>query len=64
MKGVQKINRGKTFNELISYLLKSASHHKSAPYVIGGNVIESFAEALIAEFNTTKLLRSDDIKSV
>lgn len=61
---MQKIKRGKSFNGLISYLLKSASHHKSAPYVIGGNVIESSAEALSAEFNTTKLLRSDVSKPV
>jgi hypothetical protein len=53
MKGMQKIKRGKTFNA-ISYLLKPASHHKSDPYVVGGNVIESFAEALSAEFNATK----------
>lgn len=64
MKGMQKIKRGKTFNGLISYLLKPASHHKSDPYVIGGNVIESFAEALSAEFNATKLLRSDVSKPV
>ncbi|EKM7654156.1 relaxase/mobilization nuclease domain-containing protein [Salmonella enterica] len=64
MKGMQKIKRGKTFNGLISYLLKPASHHKSNPYVIGGNVIESFAEALSAEFNATKLLRSDVSKPV
>lgn len=61
---MQKIKRGKTFNGLISYLLKPASHHKSEPYVVGGNVIESFAEALSAEFNATKLLRSDVIKPV
>jgi hypothetical protein len=53
--GMQKIKRGKTFNGLISYLLKPASHHKSDPYVIGGNVMESFAEALSAEFNTKAL---------
>ncbi|ELO5094447.1 relaxase/mobilization nuclease domain-containing protein [Escherichia coli] len=64
MKGMQKIKRGKIFNGLISYLLKPASHHKSEPYVVGGNVIESFAEALSAEFNTTKLLRSDVSKPV
>ncbi|EGC2151673.1 TPA: relaxase/mobilization nuclease domain-containing protein [Serratia marcescens] len=64
MKGMQKIKRGKTFNGLISYLLKPASHHKSDPYVVGGNVIESFAEALSAEFNTTKLLRPDISKPV
>ncbi|EEV5716011.1 relaxase/mobilization nuclease domain-containing protein [Escherichia coli] len=64
MKGMQKIKRGKTFNGLISYLLKPASHHKSDPYVVGGNVIESFAEALSAEFNATKLLRSDVSKPV
>lgn len=64
MKGMQKIKRGKTFNGLISYLLKPASHHKSDPYVVGGNVIESFAEALSAEFNATKLLRSDVCKPV
>lgn len=64
MKGMQKIKRGKAFNGLISYLLKPASHHKSDPYVVGGNVIESFAEALSAEFNATKLLRSDVSKPV
>ncbi|WP_323065382.1 relaxase/mobilization nuclease domain-containing protein [Klebsiella variicola] len=64
MKGMQKIKRGKTFNCLISYLLKPASHHMSDPYVVGGNVIESFAEALSAEFNATKLLRSDISKPV
>lgn len=61
---MQKIKRGKTFNGLISYLLKPASHHKSDPYLVGGNVIESFAEALSAEFNATKLLRSDVSKPV
>ncbi|HBQ8780615.1 TPA: relaxase/mobilization nuclease domain-containing protein [Klebsiella quasipneumoniae] len=64
MKGMQKIKRGKTFNGLISYLLKPASHHKSNPYVVGGNVIESFADTLSAEFNATKLLRSDVSKPV
>ncbi|ENU0191248.1 relaxase/mobilization nuclease domain-containing protein [Klebsiella oxytoca] len=64
MKGMQKIKRGKTFNGLISYLLKPASHHKSDPSVVGGNVIESFAEALSAEFNATKLLRYDVSKPV
>ncbi|HHK7934364.1 relaxase [Serratia marcescens] len=64
MKGMQKIKRGKTFNGLISYLLKPASHHKSVPYVIGGNVIESFAEALSAEFNATKIQRPDVNKPV
>lgn len=64
MKGMQKIKRGKTFNGLISYLLKPASHHKLDPSVVGGNVIESFAEALSAEFNATKLLRSDVSKPV
>ncbi|ELK1124681.1 relaxase/mobilization nuclease domain-containing protein [Escherichia coli] len=64
MKGMQKIKRGKAFNGLISYLLKPASHHKSDPYVVGGNVIESFAEALSAEFNATKFLRSDVSKPV
>lgn len=64
MKGMQKIKRGKTFNGLISYLLKPASHHMSDPYVVGGNVIESFAEALSAEFNATKFLRSDVSKPV
>ncbi|WP_337046773.1 relaxase/mobilization nuclease domain-containing protein [Serratia nevei] len=64
MKGMQKIKRGKTFNGLISYLLKPASHHKSDPSVVGGNTIESFAEALSAEFNATKFLRSDVSKPV
>lgn len=64
MKGMQKIKRGKTFNGLISYLLKPASHHKSDPSVVGGNTIEIFAEALSAEFNATKLLRPDVSKPV
>ncbi|WP_240153418.1 relaxase/mobilization nuclease domain-containing protein [Erwinia amylovora] len=64
MKGMQKIKRGKSFNGLISYLLKPASHRKSDPSVVGGNVIESFAEALCTEFNTTKLLRPDVNKPV
>ncbi len=54
MKGMQKIKRGKSFAGVVLYALRSASHHKVAPVVIGGNMIGSFAKELIAEFDATK----------
>ncbi|EAM6170328.1 relaxase [Salmonella enterica] len=64
MKGMQKIKRGKSFAGVVLYALRSASHHKVAPVVIGGNMIGSFAKELIAEFDATKTLRSDVAKPV
>ncbi len=39
MKGMQKIKRGKSFSGVVLYALKSASHHKQVPSVIGGNMM-------------------------
>ncbi|HDL7858695.1 TPA: relaxase/mobilization nuclease domain-containing protein, partial [Yersinia enterocolitica] len=64
MKGMQKIKRGKNFSGVVQYALKPGAHHKSDPTVIGGNMMGSFAEALIAEFNTTKKLRPEVEKAV
>lgn len=64
MKGMQKIKRGKSFAGVVLYALRSASHHKVAPVIIGGNIIGSFAKELIAEFDATKTLRSDVAKPV
>lgn len=64
MKGMQKIRRGKSFVGVVLYALKQASHHKQVPSVIGGNMMGSFAEDLIAEFNTSKQLRPDIAKPV
>ncbi|MGF6565620.1 relaxase/mobilization nuclease domain-containing protein [Kosakonia cowanii] len=64
MKGMQKIKRGKSFAGVVLYALRSASHHKVAPIVIGGNMMGSFAKELIAEFDATKTLRSDVAKPV
>ncbi|ELH8610923.1 relaxase/mobilization nuclease domain-containing protein [Enterobacter asburiae] len=64
MKGMQKIKRGKSFAGVVLYALRSASHHKVAPVVIGGNMMGSFAKELVAEFDATKTLRSDVAKPV
>lgn len=64
MKGMQKIKRGKSFAGVVLYALRSASHHKVAPVVIGGNMMGSFAKELVAEFDATKRLRSDVAKPV
>ncbi|EKR7167861.1 relaxase/mobilization nuclease domain-containing protein [Escherichia coli] len=64
MKGMQKIKRGMSFAGVVLYALRSASHHKVAPVVIGGNMMGSFAKELIAEFDATKTLRSDVAKPV
>ncbi|EHC4423458.1 relaxase/mobilization nuclease domain-containing protein [Escherichia coli] len=64
MKGMQNIKRGKCFAGVMLYALRSASHHKVAPVVIGGNMMGSFAKELIAEFDATKTLRSDVAKPV
>lgn len=64
MKGMQKIKRGKNFAGVVFYALRPASHHKTSPSVIGGNMDGSNAGELIAEFNSTKALRPDLAKPV
>ncbi|MBN3192181.1 relaxase/mobilization nuclease domain-containing protein [Pectobacterium brasiliense] len=64
MKGMQKIRRGKSFAGVVLYALRSGSHHKCTPNVIGGNMIGDAAGDLIAEFDTTKTLRPDVAKPV
>lgn len=64
MKGMQKIKRGKNFAGVVFYALRPASHHKTPPSVIGGNMDGSNAGELIAEFNATKALRPDVAKPV
>ncbi|CAH6015391.1 relaxase/mobilization nuclease domain-containing protein [Citrobacter koseri] len=64
MKGMQKIKRGKNFAGIMFYTLRPASHHKTPPLVIGGNMDGSDAGDLIAEFDATKTLRPDVAKPV
>lgn len=64
MKGMQKIKRGKNFAGVVFYALRPASHHKTSPSVIGGNMDGSNAGELIAEFNSTIALRPDLAKHV
>ncbi|EAR9947408.1 relaxase/mobilization nuclease domain-containing protein [Salmonella enterica] len=64
MKGMQKIKRGKNFAGVVFYALRPASHHKTPPSVIGGNMDGSNAGELIAEFNATKALRPGLAKPV
>ncbi|HED5889427.1 TPA: relaxase/mobilization nuclease domain-containing protein, partial [Salmonella enterica] len=64
MKGMRKIKRGKNFAGVVQYALKPGSHHKSAPIVIGGNMLSGSALELISEFNGTKQLRPDVQKPV
>ncbi len=64
MKGMQKIRRGKSFAGVVLYALKPGSHHRCTPYVIGGNMMGDAERDLIAEFNTTKMLRPDVVKTV
>lgn len=64
MKGMQKIKRGKQFAGVVLYSLKSGSHHKITPYIIGGNMAGSSVAALISEFESSKQLRPDVAKPV
>jgi hypothetical protein len=64
VKGMQKIKRGKQFAGVVLYSLKSGSHHKITPYIIGGNMTGSTAAELISEFEGTRLLRPDVAKPV
>ena len=56
---MQKIKRGKQFAGVVLYSLKSGSHHKITPYVIGGNMTGSSVAGLISEFESSKQLRPD-----
>ena len=64
MKGMQKMKRGKQFAGVVLYSLKSGSHHKITPYVIGGNMTGSSVAELISEFESSKQLRPDVAKPV
>ncbi|EJN8570897.1 relaxase/mobilization nuclease domain-containing protein, partial [Escherichia coli] len=48
----------------VLYSLKSGSHHKITPYIIGGNMTGSTAAELISEFEGTRLLRPGVAKPV
>lgn len=61
---MQKIKRGKQFAGVVLYSLKSGSHHKITPYIIGGNMTGSTAAELISEFEGTRLLRPGVAKPV
>lgn len=62
MKGMQRIKRHKSFVNVVKYVLKPGSHHKSDPVVIGGNMTSDCANELIAEFEMASKLRSDIAK--
>lgn len=64
MKGMQKIKRGKQFTGVVVYALEPASHHKTDPRVIGGNMAGNNIVDLIREFGQTKILRPDIKKPV
>ncbi|EGO4651753.1 relaxase/mobilization nuclease domain-containing protein [Escherichia coli] len=62
MKGMQRIKRHKNFINVVKYVLKPGSHHRSDPVVIGGNMTGDCANELIAEFDTASRLRTDIAK--
>ncbi|WP_241183250.1 relaxase/mobilization nuclease domain-containing protein [Klebsiella michiganensis] len=62
MKGMQRIKRHKNFINVVKYVLKPSSHHRSDPVVIGGNMTGDCANELIAEFDTASRLRTDIAK--
>ncbi|MEN4697201.1 relaxase/mobilization nuclease domain-containing protein [Pantoea agglomerans] len=64
MKGMQKIRRGKCFRGIVSYAFAPAPHHKTAPVIIGGNMIGLSVDEVTAEFMRTLKLRSDVQKPV
>lgn len=64
MKGMQKIKRGKHFTGVVIYALEPASHHKTDPKVVGGNMAGNHIVDLIREFGQTKILRPDIKKPV
>nr|WP_255473738.1 relaxase/mobilization nuclease domain-containing protein [Pantoea sp. paga] len=64
MKGMQKIRRGRCFRGVVSYALAPASHHKTAPVIIGGNMIGLSVDEVTVEFMRTQKLRPDVQKPV
>ncbi|EPD0902656.1 relaxase/mobilization nuclease domain-containing protein [Yersinia enterocolitica] len=62
MKGMQRIKRHKSFVNVVKYVLKPGSHHKSDPRVLGGNMTGDCSQDLIVEFNTASKLRNDIAK--
>lgn len=64
MKGMQKIRKGKCFKGIVSYALAPAPHHKTAPVIIGGNMIGLSVDEVTVEFMRTQQLRSDVQKPV
>ncbi|WP_370585637.1 relaxase/mobilization nuclease domain-containing protein [Pantoea sp. S61] len=64
MKGMQKIRRGRCFRGVVSYALAPASHHKTAPVIIGGNMIGLSVDEMTVEFIRTQKLRQDVQKPV
>lgn len=64
VKGMQKIRRGKCFKGVVSYALAPAPHHKTAPMIIGGNMIGLSVDEVTVEFMRTQKLRSDVQKPV
>ncbi|WP_109706885.1 relaxase/mobilization nuclease domain-containing protein [Pantoea ananatis] len=61
---MQKIRRGKCFKGVISYALAPASHHKTMPVIIGGNMIGSSVDEVTVEFMRTQKIRPDVQKPV
>ena len=59
---MQRIKRHKNFINVVKYVLKPGSHHRSDPVVIGGNMTGDCANELIAEFDTASRLRTDIAK--
>lgn len=64
VKGMQKIRRGKCFRGVVAYALAPAPHHKTAPMIIGGNIIGSSVDEVTVEFMRTQKLRPDVQKPV
>ncbi|MEN4602346.1 relaxase/mobilization nuclease domain-containing protein [Pantoea agglomerans] len=64
MKGMQKIRRGKCFKGVVSYALAPAPHHKTAPVIIGSNMIGLSVDEVTVEFMRTQKLRPDVQKPV
>ncbi|WP_233964655.1 relaxase/mobilization nuclease domain-containing protein [Pectobacterium versatile] len=62
MKGMQRIKRHKSFINVVKYVLKPGSHHKSDPTIIGGNMTGAYSKELIEEFDTASELRTDIAK--
>lgn len=61
---MQKIRRGKFFRGVVSYALAPAPHHKTAPVIIGSNMIGLSVDEVTVEFMRTQKLRPDVQKPV